>query len=163
MWLYRYFLPVLLILAVAVLTATANQQTVKVGLNYPKTGPYSVQGLDQWRAANMAVDEINAAGGILGKKVELVWRDSKSNVNESKANVQDLIDNEKVAMVFGGSSSAVAIAAGEACQARGVPFFGTLTYSTATTGKNAHRYVFRECYNSWMAAKAAAHPRGCMA
>ena len=154
MWLYRYFLPVLLILAVAVLTATANQQTVKVGLNYPKTGPYSVQGLDQWRAANMAVDEINAAGGILGKKVELVWRDSKSNVNESKANVQDLIDNEKVAMVFGGSSSAVAIAAGEACQARGVPFFGTLTYSTATTGKNAHRYVFRECYNSWMAAKA---------
>ena len=39
--------------------------TVKIGLNYPKTGPYSVQGLDQWRASELAVEEINSAGGII--------------------------------------------------------------------------------------------------
>lgn len=130
--------------------------TVKIGLNYPKTGPYHVQGADQYRAATMAVEEINATGGILGKQVELVWTDSKSNVDATKTNVTDLIDNQKVKMVFGGSSSAVAIASGEICQNREVPFFGTLTYSTSTTGTKGHRYTFRECYDSWMAANALA-------
>jgi len=45
----------------------ANADTMKIGLNYPKTGPYSIQGLDQWRATELSVAEINAAGGILGK------------------------------------------------------------------------------------------------
>lgn len=132
------------------------QNTVKIGLNYPETGPYAAEGLDQYRAATMAVDEINTAGGILGNKVELVIRDSKSNVDVTKSNIIDLIDQQKVKMVFGGSSSAVAIAAGEICQQKGVPFFGTLTYSTETTGTKGHRYMFRECYDSWMAAKAIA-------
>ncbi len=127
---------------------------VKIGLNYPKSGPYSVQGLDQFRAASLAVEEINANGGILGKQVELAWRNSESNVDVSKQNVKDLIDVDRVKMVFGGSSSAVAIAAGETCQERGVPFFGTLTYSTSTTGTKGHRYTFRECYDAWMAANA---------
>ncbi|MGD9369633.1 MAG: ABC transporter substrate-binding protein [Desulfobacteraceae bacterium] len=50
----------------------------------------------------------------------------------------------------------MAIAAGKICQAKKVPFFGTLTYSTATTGIDAHRYTFRECYNAWMGAKTLA-------
>jgi len=132
-------------------------ETVKIGLNYPETGPYSVQGLDQFHAATMAVEEINAAGGIMGHPVELVCYDSKSNVDVSKTNVTDLIKKDNVKMVFGGSSSAVAIAAGDICQTNGVPFFGTLTYSTSTTGSKAHRYTFRECYDSWMAAKALGH------
>ncbi len=129
-------------------------ETIKIGLNYPKTGPYSVQGLDQFRAAELAVAEINAAGGIMGKQVELVWRDSQSKPDLSRENVADMIDNDGVTMVFGGSSNAVAIASGDVCQEKGVPFFGTLTYSNATTGKNAHRFTFRECYNAWMAANA---------
>jgi len=137
-------------------TPFASADSVKIGLNYPKTGPYSVQGLDQWRATELAVAEINAAGGILGKQVEIVWRDSQSKADLSTANVTELIDNEGVKMVLGGSASSVAIAAGKVCQAKGVPFFGTLTYSTATTGKEAHRYTFRECYNAWMGAKAIA-------
>jgi branched-chain amino acid transport system substrate-binding protein len=133
--------------------AFAKQESVKVGLNYPKTGPYATQGLDQFRAAAMAQDEINAAGGILGRPVEIVWRDSQSKVDVTKKNVAELIDKEGVKMLFGGSASSVAIAAGEIAQQRGVPFFGTLTYSTDTTGKDGHRFVFRECYDSWMAAK----------
>jgi branched-chain amino acid transport system substrate-binding protein len=140
-------------LALAAATATAD--VVKVGLNYPKTGPYSAQGLDQWQAAEMAAAEINAAGGILGRQVEIVWRDSQSKPDVTRQNVAELI-NEGATMVFGGSSSAVAIAAGEVCHDRGVPFFGTLTYSNETTGAKGNRYVFRECYNAWMGAKALA-------
>ncbi len=137
------------------LFATAlAQETVKIGLNYPKTGPYSVQGLDQWRATLMAVEQINNAGGISGKKIEIVWRDSQSRVDITKKNVSQLIEDDKVKMVFGGSASSVAIAAGEVCREKGILFFGTLTYSTATTGIKGHRYLFRECYNAWMGAKA---------
>jgi ABC-type branched-subunit amino acid transport system substrate-binding protein len=135
------------------LSTGASAAVVKIGLNYPKTGPYSVQGLAQLRAAEMAVEEINQTGGILGHKVELVVRDSKSKADLAKKNVEDLIDNEGVEMVFGGSSSAVAIAGGKAAKSRGKLYFGTLTYSNATTGVQGHKYIFRECYNAWMGAK----------
>jgi ABC-type branched-subunit amino acid transport system substrate-binding protein len=133
--------------------AGAGAGVVKLGMNYPRTGPYFTQGLDQFRAAQMAVEEINGAGGILGRKVELVWRDSQSRVDVTRRNVLELIEKENVSMLFGGSASSVAVAAGEIAQQKGVPFFGTLTYSTATTGTEGHRYTFRECYDSWMGAK----------
>lgn len=60
---------------------------IKIGLNYPETGPYSVQGLAQLRATEMGVKEINGSGGILGKKIQVVRRDSKSDALLSKKNV----------------------------------------------------------------------------
>lgn len=134
----------------------AQQEVVKIALNYPQTGPYAKQGKDQWYAAEIARKEINDAGGILGKKVVYRWYDSASNPNKTRANLTRAIDQEKVKMVFGGSSSAVAIAAGEMCKKKNVLFFGTLTYSTATTGTAGHTHIFRECYNAWMGAKAIA-------
>ena len=60
----------LLFLAIYTVAMATPDDTVKIALNYPKTGPYSVQGLDQWRAAQLAIKEINASGGILGKQIE---------------------------------------------------------------------------------------------
>ena len=143
---------VLLTILLAISTG-ASAAVVKIGLNYPKTGPYSVQGLAQLRATEMAVEEINQTGGILGRKIELVVRNSQSKAPLSKKNVEELIDNEGAEMILGGSSSAVAIAGGKAAKSRGKLYFGTLTYSNATTGVQAHKYIFRECYNAWMGAK----------
>lgn len=139
-----------------IVPAVAATNTVRIGFNYPQTGPYSDLGKYQLRSAEMAAEEINAQGGILGLKIELVKRDSASNVRRTKGNIKDLLENEKVRMIFGGVSSAVAIAACEMCQQHTIPFFGTLTYSTATTGEEGHRACFREPYNSWMAAKLIA-------
>ena len=75
----KQLLCIVSIFCMSCFTVVQAADTIKVGLNYPKTGPYSVQGTDQWRAANLAKDEINASGGIMGKQVEIVWRDSKSN------------------------------------------------------------------------------------
>jgi len=80
----------------------AAQDLVKIGLSYPETGPYAKQGLDQRRAADLAVEEINAAGGILGKKVQLVYRDTRSNAKVARGNAVDLFDKEGVPMIFGG-------------------------------------------------------------
>jgi branched-chain amino acid transport system substrate-binding protein len=132
----------------------ASQDTIKIALNYPETGPYRKEGKDQWKAAFLAKHEINAAGGILGKQIELITYDTKSSPVIAAANATRAIDTDGVKMVFGGSSSAVAVAVSKVCQKKGVPFFGTLTYSTSVTGKEARRHTFRECSDSWMAAKA---------
>ncbi len=132
----------------------ANQDIIKIGLNYPQSGPYAREGKDQWYAAEIARKEINDAGGILGKKVSYRWMNSESNPGRTKANLSAAISRDKIKMAFGGSSSAVAIAAGEICRKNNVLFFGTLTYSTSTTAEAGNKTLFRECYNSWMAAKA---------
>ncbi len=132
-------------------------ETVKIGLSYPETGPYAKQGIDEKRAADLAVEEINAAGGILGKKVQLVYRDTKSNAKIAKENAIELFDKEGVQMLFGGSSSAVAIADAKVALQKNKIFFGTLTYSTSTTGEEGNRHIFRECYDSYMAAKVLAN------
>ncbi len=133
--------------------AAADQGVVKIGLNYPETGPYAKQGLDQKRASEIAVEEINASGGILGKKIQLVLRDTKSNAKIAKGNAIQLYDVEGVPMILGGSSSAVAIATGEAALEKNKLFFGTLTYSTETTGEYGHRHIFRECFDAYFAGK----------
>jgi len=145
-----FLLPCVLISAA---NLCAAQDLVKIGLSYPETGPYSKQGLDQRRAADIAVDEINAAGGILGKKIQLVYRDTKSNAKVAKSHAIELFDKENVPMIFGGSSSAVAIATGEVALQKNRLFFGTLTYSTETTGEYGHRHIFRECYDAYAAGK----------
>src|SRR5207248_2632737 len=99
----------ILMLSAASTDAASTDEVVKLGLNYPKSGPYEAQGADQLRAAQLAVEEVNAAGGILGKRVELVLRDSQSSVPVSRVNVLEMILKEKVAMVFGGAASSVAV------------------------------------------------------
>jgi branched-chain amino acid transport system substrate-binding protein len=57
-----------------VVTASASfagEEVVKIGFNHPETGPYAAQGTDQLRGALMTMEEINAQGGILEKKIEL--------------------------------------------------------------------------------------------
>jgi len=148
----RIFIGLFLLLSASM--ALASQDTIKIALNYPETGPYRKEGKDQWKAAYLAKNEINAAGGILNKQIELVTYDTKSSAALAARNAAQAIDNEGVKMVFGGSSSAVAVAVSKVCQEKETLFFGTLTYSTTVTGSEGRRHTFRECYDSWMAAKA---------
>jgi branched-chain amino acid transport system substrate-binding protein len=154
------FLTVCLVLFQSLLlsqaASAASDGIVKIGLNYPETGAYAKQGLDQRRAADMAVEEINAAGGILGKQVKLVYRDTKTNAKVAKANAVELFDTEGVPMIFGGSASSEAIESGQVALQKNRLFFGTLTYSTETTGEYGHRHIFRECYDSYFAANVLA-------
>ncbi|KAF0808725.1 extracellular ligand-binding receptor [Alcanivorax sp. S71-1-4] len=140
----------LLLLAASTLSTAATP--IRIGLNYPSSGEYRQEGLMQRRGALMAIDEINAAGGVLGRPIEMLDADTASQPDRAVANVDQLAD-QGVRMLFGGSSSAVAIAAGRRARERGLLYFGTLTYSNDTTGKDGHRYLFRECYNGHMAAR----------
>ncbi len=153
----RYFVYLIIMISIGLnLNPAACQagQTVKIGLNRPETGPYLRIGIDQERAAQLASEEINRQGGILGRRIDLVMLDSQSNPDISEANVLHLIQNEKVKMIFGGASSGVAIRVSEVCQKQKTVFMATVSAANATTGIKGHRYTFRTCYNAWMGAKA---------
>ncbi|MFN3767155.1 substrate-binding protein [Ectopseudomonas guguanensis] len=137
----------------ATITACAQAaEPITLGLNYPRTGPYKEEGLAQMRGALLAIDEINAQGGVLGRPLRLSSKDTASRPAKAEKNV-DKLAAEGAVMLFGGASSAVAIAAGKRAREHGLLYFGTLTYSNDTTGKDGHRYMFRECNNAWMSAK----------
>ena len=133
-------------------TTAAAADPITLGLNYPRTGSYKEEGLAQMRGALLAIDEINAEGGVLGRPLRLISRDTASRPEKAVTNVERLV-NDGAVMLFGGASSAVAIAASKRAKELGVLYFGTLTYSNDTTGKNGHRYMFRECNNAWMSAR----------
>src|SRR5690349_22515605 len=98
-------------LAVAVIGGVAEAQTIKIGVNEPLTGAFAASGTYVVNGARIAADEINAKGGILGKKLELVIEDNKSNPTEAAAVAEKLIVRDKVPVMMGawGSGFTVAI------------------------------------------------------
>jgi branched-chain amino acid transport system substrate-binding protein len=133
--------------------ALPAEDTVSIGLLAPELGPYGKEGSDQRRAAEMAVEEINGAGGILGKKINLIERDTKSNPRIAKENAIELFDKNDVQMIFGGASSPVAVTLGRLARSKEKIFFAALAYSTDLTVEEGHKYIFRECSDSRMSAK----------
>ena len=142
----------MIILTGAALPAQA-QDTVKIGFTYPETGPYSVEGLDERRGAEMAAEEINSGGGILGKKVELIIRNSQSDKEKGRNNAISFAKDDKVKMIFGEASSDVSVAVSEVAHENNIIFFGTSASSMDVTGNNGYITTFRGCADAWMAAR----------
>jgi branched-chain amino acid transport system substrate-binding protein len=127
-------------------------ESIKIGLNYPRTGNYKDEGLELRRGALLAVDEINQAGGVLGKPLELLSRNTSSQAAKAAANIEYFAE-QGAHMVFGGATSEEAIAAGQKAREKGLLYFATLSYANDVTGQHGHRYLFRESNSAWMSAK----------
>jgi len=95
----------------------------------------------------LAADEINKAGGVLGKKIKLMIEDSETNPQVSARKARRLIEVDKVKFLMGGVSSSVAIAVGEVAERNGVLYIATNQNSETVTGKYARRCVFRIPFN----------------
>jgi len=89
----------------------AAQATYKIGAVYALTGPASILGDVEAKAARLAVDEANAAGGIKGRKVQLVLEDSKSQETGAVLSLRKLIAQDRVAVILGPSRTGDAMAA----------------------------------------------------
>jgi ABC-type branched-subunit amino acid transport system substrate-binding protein len=127
--------------------------TVLFGLNVPLTGAYALQGEDQLKAYELAIDIINSQGGVLGKQIVYSVKDDKTNAETARENAKAFIKDGAV-MITGGSSSDVAISLSEECQKAHVLFMAGLTHSNDTTGKDGHRHCFRWYNNGHQSAKA---------
>jgi ABC-type branched-subunit amino acid transport system substrate-binding protein len=127
-----------------------------VGLNVPQTGPYSDQGMDQLRAYNLAIEEVNAHGGILGMQVRSTTGDTQSKPPVARDNAQRMIERDGASMISGGSSTGVALAVSALCQEKGVIFMATLTHGDETTNQNCHKHTFRRYNDAYMSAQSLA-------
>lgn len=121
-----------------------------IGLSYPSTGSYKWEGLSQKRGALMAVEEINREGGILGRPLKLVSRNSGATPEQAVQNVERLAAVGAV-MLMGGASSDEVIAAGERARKFRLPYFVPTAYANRVTGRAGHNYLFREGASARMA------------
>ncbi len=120
----------------------AQADTLKLAHLTPRTGFLGQLGDYGFKAASLAVDEINAAGGLLGRKVELIAEDSV-NPQTAVTKAQKLIERDKVVAIIGEINSASALAIGEqVARYKTTPFFNTGANSDALRGKNCNRLMF---------------------
>jgi branched-chain amino acid transport system substrate-binding protein len=120
------------------------QDTVKLGLVAAMSGQSAKSGEAIVRGLSIAVDEINAKGGVLGKKVELVVRDDESNPAKGVVAARELAQREKVAALFGGLDTPVSMAIVPFANQNKVPFMGVWAAGTPITRNGAaENYVFR--------------------
>ena len=119
----------------------AQSDTIRVGHLTPRTGFLGQSGEYGFRGATLAVEEINAAGGVLGRKVDLIAEDS---VNPATAvnKAQKLVERDKVVVLIGEVSSASAGAIAEQALKYKTPYFNTGANSDALRGQNCNRFMF---------------------
>ena len=91
--------------------AIAQNEPIKIGYLPALTGPSSSTGIGINRGTQLAVDEINAAGGINGRKIELIVRDTQSDPTKAVNAVAELTQRQKVAIIWGPLNSGEALAA----------------------------------------------------
>ena len=143
---------VLIALLLTGLLGQAQGESLKIGLNYPRTGNYKDEGLELRRGALLAVEEINRGGGLLGQRLELLSENTASQASQAAANVERFAD-QGARMVFGGATSEEAMAAGKRARELGLLYFATLSYANEVTGQAGQRYLFRESSSAWMSAR----------
>ena len=125
----------------------ANKQeaseTIKLGNSAPLTGPLSIYGQTTNNGIKLALEEVNANGGILGKKVDWVEYDDKGEITDAVTNYNKLME-DKVDAIFGGVPSKPALAIAESSVNDGVLYITpTATQANITEGKPN---VFRTCF-----------------
>lgn len=147
-------LAISLIGAVAVLSAAAKaDEVIKIGVNQPLTGAVAASGNYVTDGARIAADMINASGGILGKQVELVIEDNKSNPKEAVAAAEKMIVKDEVPVIMGAWSSTYTLAVMPKLMEYGVP----MVVETSSSGKittSGNPWIFRISPTSEMEAKA---------
>ena len=120
------------------------QDTLKFGLVAAMSGQSAKSGEAIVRGLSVAIDEVNAKGGLLGKKVELIVRDDESNPAKGVIAARELVQREKVVAMFGGLDTPVSIAIVPFANQNKVPFMGVWAAGTPITRNGAaENYVFR--------------------
>ena len=131
-------------------SADAQAQTIKIGLLYDHTGPFSAAGsLNCWRGAKMMIDFINEKGGVLGKyKIVQVDGDSQSKTEAAINEAERLLNVEKVDILAGLYSSAHAVPVAEKVDKQKRFLWITTAIADAVVKDRNLEYTFRQQTNS---------------
>jgi branched-chain amino acid transport system substrate-binding protein len=148
--------------------AGSQGSSVGIGVAVPRTGTYAVQGEDELKGWQLAVEHINSGHelikkispkttkGVLGKEVKLFIADSAAKPNDAVQAQQRFITENKVVLMTGSTSSAVAVALNKLADREKVLYVAGISGSNDTTGKDCVRYGFRQDFYGQTAAAAIA-------
>ena len=142
----RFALTLSVIALAATTTFAVAADPIKIGLSGPLTGGSSSMGVSMRDGVKLAVDEINAAGGVIGRKLELIERDDEAKNERGVQIAQELINKEKVAATVGFINTGVALAAQRFYQDAKIPVMNNVATGSAIThqfDKDPDNYIFR--------------------
>ena len=146
--------------------AGSTGSSVFVGITVPRTGTYAVQGEDELKGYQLAVEHINSGHellkkispkttkGVLGKELKYGVADSEAKPNTAVQEQSRFISENKAVLITGSTSSAVAVALNKLAQREKVLYVAGISGSNDTTGKDCVRYGFRQCFYGQTAAAA---------
>jgi branched-chain amino acid transport system substrate-binding protein len=152
--------------AIGTYPAGSSGSAVTIGIAVPRTGTYAVQGEDELKGWQLAVEHINSGNdlikkispkttkGVLGKEVKYVVADSAAKPNEAVQAQQRFITENKIVLMTGSTSSAVAVALNKLADREKVLYVSGISGSNDTTGKDCVRYGFRQNFYGETAANA---------
>ena len=120
----------------------AQQDPIKIGVIQPLSGPVAASGNYVRMGAEIGRDWINSRGGVLGKQVQLVIEDNKSDPKEAATAAEKLIVRDKVPVIVGAWGSSMTLAAMPKLEEYGVPMI-VETSSAATITKRGNPWIFR--------------------
>ncbi|MGC2519249.1 MAG: ABC transporter substrate-binding protein [Burkholderiales bacterium] len=127
----------------------AAQDTIKIGeLNSYKVFPAFLQPYRQ--GVELALEEINAAGGVLGRRMEVVFRDDNGNPGDAVRVAEELLTRENVHFLMGTFASNVGLAVADFAKQKKVLFLASEPLTDKIVWQNGNRYTFRLRPSTWM-------------
>src|SRR5882762_4586294 len=123
--------------------AAQDKPPIRIGEINSYTGPAAAFTLSYRDGINMAVDEINASGGVLGRKLEILFRDDNFSPADAVRLASELVLNQKVDLLAGTFLSPIALAVANYAQQKKVLFVAAEALTNQLTWEKGSRYVFR--------------------
>ncbi|HJQ30646.1 MAG TPA: ABC transporter substrate-binding protein [Pyrinomonadaceae bacterium] len=130
-------------------------ERVRLGAFMALTGDTAQYGISALNGLRMAVEEANAAGGVGGRRVELIVQDTRSDATETEVVVRRLVEESRVHALVGEVVSSRSLAAARVAQASGVPMLTPSATSPDVTAVGD--YIFRSCYTDNFQSAALVH------
>lgn len=134
-------------------SGTADGEPIKVGLFGPMSGTNAAVGISQEEGVMMAVDEINAAGGINGRPIEIISEDDENDATTAVSVVNKLINSDEVVALIGSVNSSVTLAAMEVTQDAQIPHLTAISSGAAIT-TSGYEYIVRGQASDLLQAEA---------
>ena len=129
---------------------------IKIGMIDPLTGVYAAPAQNEVTGAKLAVTQINAKGGILGREVELLVEDSANDVGTGVQKARKLTERDGVQFLIGDVNSGIALAIAQVSNEKKVLHIVSGGHTDGITGKDCHWNVYRVCNTTKMEANAVA-------
>ena len=149
-------LTILALIAAPAMAQKKKSTPIKIGLLYSLSGLAAVYTQGTVIGHEIAAEEINAKGGILGRPIEFVTRDDKLKPGIAVKEFRRMVTRDKVDFVMGVISSGVALAVSQVAKEMQVLFVDTIAQTSALTGEQGHPYVVRTNTNSTIIGRTAA-------